>query len=128
MQAAFKVLASYVATGCEAGAVIILGVAALEAMVLLVLSARQLGDQGVKRRIWVRFASSIVLSLEFALAADIVDTAITPTWNEIGQLAAIATIRTGLNFFLARDIESVSREELARPRTAARTPAARTPA
>jgi uncharacterized membrane protein len=120
MQAVFRVLASYVAQGCEAGAVIILGVAAVEALVLLVLAVPHMADQGVKRRIWVRFASWIVLSLEFALASDIVDTAITPSWNDIGQLAAIATIRTGLNFFLARDIESITREELARAPTAPR--------
>jgi uncharacterized membrane protein len=123
MRETFRILASYVALGCEAGTVIILGVAGLEAMVLLALSVRDLGDQRVKRRIWVRFASWIVLALEFALASDIVDTAITPSWTEIGQLAAIATIRTGLNFFLSRDIESVSREELARQPAAARTPA-----
>jgi uncharacterized membrane protein len=123
MQAMFRVLASYVALGCEAGAVIILGVAAIEALVLLVMAAPHMGDQGVKRRIWVRFASWIVLSLEFALASDIVDTAITPSWNDIGQLAAIATIRTGLNFFLARDIESITREELARQPPPARAPA-----
>ena len=123
MQATFRILASYVALGCDAGTVIILGVAALEAMTLLALSVRELSDQHVKRRIWVRFASWIVLALEFALASDIVATAITPSWNDIGQLAAIAAIRTGLNFFLSRDIESVSREELARAATAARTPA-----
>jgi uncharacterized membrane protein len=113
MQATFKLLASYVALGCEAGAVIILSVAAVEAAVLLVLAAPRLGDQNVKRHIWVRFAAWIVISLEFALAADIVDTAITPSWNDIGELAAIAAIRTGLNFFLERDIESVSRGDLA---------------
>src|SRR6185437_13336820 len=81
MQGAFRVLASYVALMCNAGAVVILGVAAIEAFVLLVHAAPRLGDQSVKRRIWVRFASWIVLSLEFALAADIVDTAITPSWT-----------------------------------------------
>ena len=123
MQAAFKVLASYVALGCNAGAVIVVGVAAIEAAVLLVMAAPRLGDQHVKRRIWVRFASWIVLSLEFALAADIVATAITPSWDDIGRLAAIASIRTGLNFFLTRDIESVSRSELARATTAEGPPA-----
>jgi uncharacterized membrane protein len=91
--------------------------------VLLVLAIPRLGDQHVKRRIWVRFASWIVLSLEFALAGDIVNTAITPSWTDIGQLAAIAAIRTGLNYFLSRDIESVTRDELANPQGAPRTPA-----
>ena len=38
------------------------------------------------------------------LAADIVRSAIAPTWNDIGQLAAIAAIRTFLNYFLERDL------------------------
>jgi uncharacterized membrane protein len=40
------------------------------------------------------------------LAADI---AITPARNELGQLAAIAAIRTLLNFFLGRDLEKLER-------------------
>jgi len=35
------------------------------------------------------FAGWLVLALEFLLAADILRTAISPTWNDIGQLAAI---------------------------------------
>jgi uncharacterized membrane protein len=59
------------------------------------------------REIWLRFAVWIALSLEFALAADLIRTAIAvPTWAGIGQLAAIAAIRTALNFFLERDIEA----------------------
>jgi uncharacterized membrane protein len=115
VQAAFKTIASYVALGCELGTVLILTIAALEAAFLLARAARRLGDAAVKRDIWVRFASWIVLALEFALAADIVDTAISPSWNAIGQLAAIAAIRTGLNYFLERDVEAVSRMRVARP-------------
>jgi uncharacterized membrane protein len=65
----------------------------------------------VKKRIWVRFASWMILALEFALAADIVETVISPNWNDLGQLAAIAAIRTGLNCFLERDIEAASRAD-----------------
>ena len=42
---------------------------------------------------------------EFELAADILRTAITPTWTDIEQLAAIAALRTALNYFLTKDIE-----------------------
>jgi hypothetical protein len=34
-----------------------------------------------------------------------------PSWNEIGKLAAIAGIRTALNYFLARDLDRASRAE-----------------
>jgi uncharacterized membrane protein len=49
------------------------------------------------------------VALEFELAADILNTAVTPTWNEIGKLAAIATLRTALNYFLQRDIDQESK-------------------
>ncbi|HXG78155.1 MAG TPA: DUF1622 domain-containing protein [Methyloceanibacter sp.] len=61
------------------------------------------------RRIWLRFATWILLALEFALAADIVRTAVAPTWDDITKLAVIATIRTMLNYFLAKDIASFER-------------------
>jgi len=49
----------------------------------------------------------LALALEFLLAADVVRTAVAPTWEDIGKLAAIAVIRTGLNYFLHRDIEEI---------------------
>ena len=50
------------------------------------------------------FAGWLVLALEFLLAADILKSAISPTWTEIGQLAAIALIRTFLNYSLGHDL------------------------
>jgi len=61
---------------------------------------------GRRKEVWLRFAGWLVLGLEFELAADVVRTAISPTWNEIAQLAAIAGIRTFLNLFLERDLDS----------------------
>ena len=51
-----------------------------------------------------RFAGWLVLSLDFLLAADILKSAISPTWTEIRQLAAIAFIRTFLNYSLGHDL------------------------
>jgi uncharacterized membrane protein len=53
----------------------------------------------------VWFATWLLLALEFELAADVLRTAISPTWDDVGQLAAIAAIRTGLNYFLEKDID-----------------------
>lgn len=47
---------------------------------------------------------SLALALEFQLGADILRTAVDPTWDEIARLAAIAAIRTALNYFLQREI------------------------
>lgn len=52
---------------------------------------------------------SLALALEFLLGADILRTAVEPTWEEIGRLAAIAAIRTLLNFFLQREIVGEAR-------------------
>lgn len=50
-------------------------------------------------------ARYLSLALEFQLAADILSTAIAPSWDQIGKLAAIAVIRTGLNYFLAQEVK-----------------------
>ena len=39
------------------------------------------------------------------LGADILNTAVAPSWEQVGLLAAIAAIRTGLNYFLQRELE-----------------------
>lgn len=52
----------------------------------------------------------LTLGLEFQLAADVLRTAVAPSFNQIGQLAAIATIRTALNYFLRREIEQEQRQ------------------
>jgi uncharacterized membrane protein len=55
----------------------------------------------------------LALALEFQLAADILETGIAPEWAKIGQLAAIAAIRTALNYFLSRELTD-EREEVTR--------------
>lgn len=50
-------------------------------------------------------ARYLALALEFQLGADILSTAIAPSWQQIGKLGAIAVIRTGLNFFLSKEMQ-----------------------
>ena len=58
-------------------------------------------------------ARYLALALEFQLAADILTTAIAPSWDQIGKLGAIAVIRTALNFFLSREM-SLERAQVRR--------------
>ena len=60
-------------------------------------------------------ARYLSLALEFQLAADILSTAIAPSWDQIGKLAAIAVIRTGLNYFLAQEVRNEAPAEPPRP-------------
>jgi len=101
----FNVVASYAALAIECGAVFVVAFGSLQAMTTLlkVIASGQAGEiEG--RQIWLKFATWILLALEFALAADTLRTAVAPTWDDISKLAVIATIRTMLNYFLAKDI------------------------
>ncbi|MDC9822314.1 DUF1622 domain-containing protein [Devosia sp. ZB163] len=60
-------------------------------------------DQHRARLVWLQFSRWLVAGLTIQLAADIIETALAPNWEDIGKLAAIAGIRTFLNFFLERD-------------------------
>jgi len=56
-------------------------------------------------RIRLILARYLALALEFQLGADIISTAVAPSWDQIGKLGAIAVIRTALNFFLSREMK-----------------------
>ena len=60
-----------------------------------------------RRDVWLRYARWLVAGLTFQLAADIIETSITTGWESIVRLAAIAVIRTFLNYFLERDLAEV---------------------
>ena len=52
----------------------------------------------------LRLARYLALGLEFQLASDLLRTVVAPSFEEIGKLAAVAAIRTGLTWFLARQM------------------------
>lgn len=56
------------------------------------------------------FARYLAMALEFQLAADILSTAVSPSWNQLGKLAVVAVIRTALNYFLTREIREERRQ------------------
>lgn len=78
-----------------------------------VAAARFLQDLLARRppnftAIRLSFARFLALALEFQLGADILSTAIAPTWDAIGKLGAIAIIRTALNYFLMQEMREES--------------------
>jgi uncharacterized membrane protein len=117
MEPLFKQLTFYLAYAIEGAAALIIAVAAARA---IAGSARMLfrrhppdpGRQGLthsQEDVRLELGRWLALALEFELAADILRTAVAPTWNEIGQLAAIIVLRTALNFFLRLEIEKAAR-------------------
>src|ERR1700727_395918 len=100
-------------------AIIFVGAVIAFARFVLVAFRREGMDPFALRRLCLgRF---LVLGLEFQLAADILRTAVAPSFTELGQLAAVAAIRTALNFFLGREIKEET--ELLRADKAAAAPA-----
>jgi len=99
----------------EAAGAIVIFVGAAIAFVRFVVTAarRRHVDDFVPVRLGL--GRYLALGLEFQLAGDILRTAIAPTFAEIGQLAAVAAIRTALNYFLNREIRE-ERAELAERR------------
>ena len=82
-------------------AIIAIGVAVALLQLIRAFAARKTAGFTAIRLTLARY---LALALEFQLGADILSTAIAPSWDQIGKLGAIAVIRTGLNFFLSLEM------------------------
>jgi len=94
----------------EACGAVIITVGAVIAFVRFLLVAVRTRDAEGFVGVRLFLGQYLALGLEFQLAGDILRTAIAPTFAEIGQLAAIAAIRTALNYFLGKEIADERRE------------------
>jgi uncharacterized membrane protein len=98
----------YTVIAINAIALVIIAVGTLETSLRCIPALLSRSATGQELRDgYLRFSRWLIAGLTFQLAADIVETAITPGWDDIGRLAAIAVIRTFLNFFLERDVVEV---------------------
>lgn len=89
----------------EGIAAIIIAHAILQALIFCGKNALLSDDRMNKMEIRLSLGKSLALALEFLLAADILRTAVAPNWDDIGKLAAIAALRTLLNYFLERELK-----------------------
>lgn len=107
MEETAKLLVVNLSLAIEIVGAIVIGVALIQFIISYVggfFSKKQyLSNSWIR----VRFGSALALSLELLLAADILETAVAPSWEEIGKLAAIAAIRTALNYFLDKELRNV---------------------
>jgi uncharacterized membrane protein len=106
-------------------ALIVIVLGAAEAFVRGVWTMFASTNGHIESDAWLRLGRWLVAGLTFQLAADILETAITTSWDEVARHGAIAAIRTFLNFFLERDIREAARvpmnDEPAAPRREADT-------
>jgi uncharacterized membrane protein len=105
------VATDYAVTLINWAALIVIVIGAVEAFFQGLRTMFAAGDGHLNPDAWLRLGRWLVAGLTFQLAADILETAVTMRWEEVARLAAIAAIRTFLNFFLERDLGEVRRRE-----------------
>jgi len=93
-------------------AAIIIGTAVLQVLWNYGQSFTKFNRSISRESVRVQFGSSVAVALELMLGADVLATAVAPSWNDIGKLAAIAVIRTALNYFLERELRHINKEKM----------------
>ncbi len=102
-----KYIIQIIARGVEFAAAVIIALAAVEGLIkAAVIFLRRNIPGDAKNEVRLTLGRWLAVALEFELAADILNTAVTPTWSDIEKLAAIAALRTALNYFLEREIRA----------------------
>ena len=122
MEEYFKTFTLWLASGSEAAAALVIGLATIEATLRALflffdgawprVGLREHQDD--KEKVRLRLGRWLAVALEFELAADVLRTAVAPTWDEIGQLAAIVVLRTLLNYFLQKEIDKAEARDALR--------------
>ncbi|WP_313442161.1 DUF1622 domain-containing protein [Novosphingobium sp.] len=120
MEKLLHTLAEHIALGINLLGMLAIAIGSIQGAIGLTRLLLFKGDEEKLGPVWLSLGRWLVAGLSFQLAADIVETTIAPTWNDIGKLAAIAALRTMLNYFLDRDMEGV-RERTERRAEAAET-------
>lgn len=102
----------------DAFALIIIVIGTIEAFFATLRRVVRPATSETRWRIYANFGRWLVAGLTFQLAADILETSITTTWQAVARLGAVAAIRTFLNYFLERDLSEARERRAERESTA----------
>jgi uncharacterized membrane protein len=111
MKELLEVVTEFVVPAIDLMALLLIVVGTIEAFVLCVKGIFVRTDAHARRNALIGYGRWLVAGLTFQLAADILETSIRTSWEAIGQLAAIAVIRTFLNYFLEKDLAEAREQE-----------------
>ena len=101
-----EIMTKYLSSFVEILAAVVIGVALVQFMIRYVSNFTKPHIEEENQNVRIRFGSALTVALELLLAADVLATAIAPTWDDIGKLAAIAKLRTAMNYFLERELKT----------------------
>jgi len=102
---------SYTAAAAELAAAVVVAVGLVQALWIYVFKnvcTKCHLHQHIRGRL--KLGHALSLALELLIGADILKSALDPSWTELGQLGAIVLIRTVLNYFLLWDMRKISAE------------------
>ena len=105
MEEIAKKITIYISHAVEIFAAVIIGIALVKTLIAYIRAFYQSAER--KEALRVQFGSSVAVALELLLGADVLATAVAPSWDAIAKLAAIAVLRTALNYFLERELKRV---------------------
>lgn len=105
-----EIVTRYLSSTVEILAAFVIAVALVKFLYRYLRHLLNPNDGITNQTIRIHFGSALTVALELLLAADILATAIAPTWDDIGKLASIAVLRTALNYFLERELKNNSAE------------------
>src|SRR3954465_15146159 len=108
MEEVAKQITINVSHAVEILAEVIIGLAVIKTLYNYFSLLKSSVSKITKEEIRVQFGSSVAVSLELLLGADVLTTAVAPSWDDIGKLAAIAVLRTALNYFLERELRHMN--------------------
>ena len=111
MEDALRTTIGYVVPVVEACGALVIVIEVIRTIVqyLMVCVRRECIEMRPMR---IRLGQAMVMGLEFQVAADILKTALAPTWNDILQLAALIALRTVLNFLLERELQGLNADNV----------------
>jgi uncharacterized membrane protein len=104
MEEILRTIVGYLIILAEACGAVVLTIGVIKSFVGYIRSC--VFEHETKRvpKLRISLGHSMVLALEFQVAADILKTGLTPTWEDILLLAATIALRTVLNYLLEREL------------------------
>lgn len=92
---------------CQLLALLVIAIGILKALIIFLKDALFSSNPATAfQASRLQMGYTFSLGLGFLIGASILKTTLAPSWNEIGQLAAVIGIRTALNYLLLQAIDT----------------------
>ena len=111
MEQALSAAMAYLIPFVEACGALVIVLATVRTIVLYLAHCFRRNSSVRLNSLRIRLGRSMVMGLEFQVAADILKTALSPEWNDILQLAALVALRTVLNYLMEHELRLLNRQE-----------------